>query len=669
MDSRPHRPLRLGMAAANGNENAAPLKQALHQRHKSTGQIKNSTSLIPGGGLKLAPKRAAFGEVNTNVRAVGLELNSKKAPMQTINSGKENSGSGAVGKKNTILQQPAQRLKIHGSTVNQTSVTHAADVYPTRQSMIPESHHPITRKPHVEAQAPQAVKAVATKKASFVYDDSRQLAQARATDARPATAVDEAAAQIKPEMAVKNPRQYKSQPHLRTEQPALRRTVSRQLGEVRELPIVEQHEVPDTPYEDALEELIEANEACGGASISASVDIDVRTELIGRKMEAAPAATVAFESEDNWDEEDVELDEDQGYTTAHSFKSHGDNTTQGLAVLLAPKVTVRIREELELARIAVEESRTFDEIEEEQWDVSMVAEYGDEIFSYMRELETRMAPDAHYMDIQTEIQWSMRSVLIDWVIQVHHRFSLLPETLFLSVNYIDRFLSQKVVSVAKLQLVGATALFIAAKYEEINCPSVNEIIFMVDNGFSADEILKAERFMLSMLQFELGWPGPMSFLRRISKADDYDLETRTLAKYFLEVTIMDERFVSCPPSYLAAGAHCLSRMILRKGDWSQAHTHWAGYTWSQIRPLVKLMLECCHNPEKHHQAVYEKYLDRRYKGASAYVQEQIDYGFTLPQQGQPALPETPTTPDDLLSHSPFPSLEMNRLMAIATSQA
>lgn len=85
---------------------------------------------------------------------------------------------------------------------------------------------------------------------------------------------------------------------------------------------------------------------------------------------------------------------------------------------------------------------------------------------------------------------------------------------------------------------------------------------------------------------------------------------------------------------------------------------------------MTLLLECCHSPEKHHQAVYEKYLDRRYKGASAYVQEQIDYGFTLPpHQGQPPLlPETPTTPDDLLSHSPFPSLEMNRLMTIATSQ-
>jgi hypothetical protein len=156
---------------------------------------------------------------------------------------------------------------------------------------------------------------------------------------------------------------------------------------------------------------------------------------------------------------------------------------------------------------------------------------------------------------------------MDWLVQVHNRFGLLPETLFLTVNYIDRFLSQKIVSIGKLQLVGATAILVASKYEEINCPSLGEIVYMVDNGYTADEVLKAERFMLSMLSFELGWPGPMSFLRRVSKADDYDLETRTLAKYFLELTIMDERFVASPPSFLAAGAHCLSRLILKKGDW------------------------------------------------------------------------------------------------------
>jgi G2/mitotic-specific cyclin 3/4 len=171
------------------------------------------------------------------------------------------------------------------------------------------------------------------------------------------------------------------------------------------------------------------------------------------------------------------------------------------------------------------------------------------------------------MDIQSEIQWSMRAILMDWLVQVHSRFQLLPETMFLCTNYIDRFLSAKVVSLGKLQLVGATALFVAAKYEEINCPSVHEIVYMVDHGYSAEEILKAERFMLSMLNFELGWPGPMSFLRRVSKADDYDLETRTLAKYFLDITIMDERFVGSPPSFLAAGAHCLARHMLKKGEW------------------------------------------------------------------------------------------------------
>lgn len=177
-----------------------------------------------------------------------------------------------------------------------------------------------------------------------------------------------------------------------------------------------------------------------------------------------------------------------------------------------------------------------------------------------------MLPNSHYMDYQVEVQWSMRSILMDWVVQVHHRFSLLPETLYLCVNYIDRFLSSKIISLDRLQLVGATAMFIAAKFEEINCPSVQELEYMVGGTYSAARIIEAERLMLYVLRFELGYPGPMSFLRRISKADDYDLEIRTLAKYLLEITIMDERFVSSPASFLAAGAHCLARLLLG-GNW------------------------------------------------------------------------------------------------------
>ncbi|KAG5367998.1 G2/mitotic-specific cyclin-4 [Yarrowia sp. C11] len=266
-----------------------------------------------------------------------------------------------------------------------------------------------------------------------------------------------------------------------------------------------------------------------------------------------------------------------------------------------------------------------DENDDDTYDISMVAEYAEEIFTYMKELEVRFQPNPGYMDSQTEIHWAMRSILVDWLVQVHHRFSLLPETLFLTINYIDRFLSIKTVSLSKLQLVGAVALFVAAKYEEINCPSVQEIAYMVDNGYHVDEILKAERYMIDLLDFNLGWPGPMSFLRRTSKADDYDLETRTLAKYLLEVTIMEKTFVGAPPSWLAAAAHFLSRRMLNRGHWTDGHTYYSGYTEKQLLPAVMRIIQCCRDPLTHHKAIFEKYKDRKFKRASVYVQEWMDH--------------------------------------------
>ncbi|KAF2168209.1 hypothetical protein M409DRAFT_21653 [Zasmidium cellare ATCC 36951] len=345
----------------------------------------------------------------------------------------------------------------------------------------------------------------------------------------------------------------------------------------------------------------------------------------------APATTVpqvqlATPPTDQYIEDDFD-DEDQDYMTAQSFDLRGELTE---TTIFNPQHGKKHKQELADAKVWVEANRTAEDIEDEQWDTSMVAEYGDDIFEYMRDMETRMSPNPYYMEQQTEIQWSMRGVLMDWVVQVHQRFNLLPETLFLTINYIDRFLSCKIVSLGKLQLVGATAIFVAAKYEEVNCPTIQEIIYMVDNGYTAEELLKAERFMLSMLQFELGWPGPMSFLRRISKADDYDLETRTLAKYFLEVTIMDERFVGCKPSFLAAGAHCMARLMLRKGDWTTAHVYYSNYTFRQLHRLLGAIFECCLDGQTHHGAVFDKYTDKRYKRASTFVRGEIVRGFKLP---------------------------------------
>jgi G2/mitotic-specific cyclin 3/4 len=556
-----------------------PANFALHQRPNSVVGLKTMSG---HGGLRVAPKRGAFVDVTNTAQSVAgnRQQNSIKGAIVSSAVAKEHIHQDGLVPANPMSDGQAQTEKTRGTCVPIVTGDISNNIV-TGQSADRLSDRPIA-----------AAKPMNLHRAAAVYSDPAPIS---ATSSAAISEVAERRARGEG-LELKKLRHYKSQPLIKHEQPKLRRTQSRhlQLG-------VSRDDATAAVYIDALEQPLQDVDAAEyirqqhqeevdlAAARNDSVHVLAEAQLIEAKLEKElPAPPLLPAGEEYWDEEEDEVYDDQGYTTAHSYRSHGDNTTGGITTMLAPKVTAKVRRELDVAKAIVEENRSPDELEEETWDVSMVAEYGDEIFEYMRELEVRqchgnpppsyeectsnpiqakMLPNGHYMDIQTEIQWSMRSVLMDWLVQVHNRFSLLPETLFLTVNYIDRFLSVKIVSLGKLQLVGATAIFVAAKYEEINCPSIKEIVYMVDSGYTMDEILKAERFMLSLLGFELGWPGPMSFLRRISKADDYDLETRTLAKYFLEVTVMDERFVGSPPSFVAAGAHCLSRLLLKKGDW------------------------------------------------------------------------------------------------------
>lgn len=200
-------------------------------------------------------------------------------------------------------------------------------------------------------------------------------------------------------------------------------------------------------------------------------------------------------------------------------------------------------------------------------DPLMVAEYVGEIFDYLKVLEEATMPNPDYMAHQDHLEWHLRGVLVDWLIEVHARFHLLPETMFLAINIIDRFLSSRVVELEKLQLVGITAMFIASKYEEVLSPHVSNFKHVADDGFTEDEILKAERFVLQALNYDLSYPNPMNFLRRISKADNYDIQTRTLGKYLLEIGLLDHRFMEYHPSHIAAASMYLARLILERGEW------------------------------------------------------------------------------------------------------
>eukprot|EP00842_Homolaphlyctis_polyrhiza_P004709 jgi/Hompol1/5239/HPOL_004272-RA len=255
-------------------------------------------------------------------------------------------------------------------------------------------------------------------------------------------------------------------------------------------------------------------------------------------------------------------------------------------------------------------------------DPLMLAEYVDEIFEYMRELEIQTLANPDYMTNQKELQWSMRGILVDWLIEVHGKFRLLAETLYLAVNIIDRFLSMRVVSLAKLQLVGVTAMFIAAKYEEVIAPSIQNFLYMADGGYTDEEILRAERYILQVLDFSLQYPTPMSFLRRCSKADNYDIQTRTLAKYLMEVSLVDHRFIKMPSSMIAAAGLYLARKMLSRTDWNHNLIHFSGYEEREILECVDLMTDYLAKPLKY-EALYKKYSARKFMKAAIFVEDWI----------------------------------------------
>ncbi|KAK8089128.1 cyclin B [Apiospora hydei] len=252
---------------------------------------------------------------------------------------------------------------------------------------------------------------------------------------------------------------------------------------------------------------------------------------------------------------------------------------------------------------------------EDMDDPLMAAEYATEIFEYLRDLEVKSVPNPEYMEHQDDLEWKTRGILVDWLIEVHTRFHLLPETLFLAVNIIDRFLSAKVVQLDRLQLVGITAMFIASKYEEVLSPHVQNFVHVADDGFTEAEILSAERFILGTLEYDLSYPNPMNFLRRISKADNYDIQSRTIGKYLMEISLLDHRFMAYRPSHVAAAAMFLARMILDRGEWDPTLSYYAGYTEEEIEPVFELMVDYLARPVIH-EAFYKKYASKKFLKAS-----------------------------------------------------
>lgn len=111
----------------------------------------------------------------------------------------------------------------------------------------------------------------------------------------------------------------------------------------------------------------------------------------------------------------------------------------------------------------------------------------------------------------------MRSLLVDWMVEIQESFELNHETLYLGVKLVDLYLSKVTVNKDVLQLVGAAAMFIASKYDERIPPLVDDFLYICDGAYTRKELLRMEINLLKVVQFDLGIPLSYRFLRRYAR--------------------------------------------------------------------------------------------------------------------------------------------------------
>ena len=147
-----------------------------------------------------------------------------------------------------------------------------------------------------------------------------------------------------------------------------------------------------------------------------------------------------------------------------------------------------------------------------KYDLQFAEEYQDEIIPYLISLENEKRINPNYMSKQNDINEKMRMILIDWLIEVHLKFKLLPETLFLTINFIDRYLQNNQTPRDKLQLIAVSSLLIACKYEEIYPPEISSFVYITDNAYTKEEILNYEIKILGDLEYDITYPTSLRFL-------------------------------------------------------------------------------------------------------------------------------------------------------------
>ncbi|CAH1183322.1 unnamed protein product [Phaedon cochleariae] len=259
-------------------------------------------------------------------------------------------------------------------------------------------------------------------------------------------------------------------------------------------------------------------------------------------------------------------------------------------------VAKQIQMKLNLGNHSVPEN--VDDFDKENWDdVYQVSHYAMDIFNYLKDRESQFKiPD--YMDRQICLTRWMRSLLIDWMVEIQESFELNHETLYLGVKLVDMYLSKMTVGKETLQLVGAAAMFIASKFDERIPPMIDDFLYICDGAYSRRELIRMEMNLLKMCGFDLGIPISYRFLRRYARCAKITMPVLTLARFVLEFSLMNYATISIRDSKLACAALYLALKMKKISEWTPTLEFYTGYKLDEFKDVATVLNTGLHHPIK-----------------------------------------------------------------------
>ncbi|MCO5591047.1 hypothetical protein L7F22_045023 [Adiantum nelumboides] len=269
--------------------------------------------------------------------------------------------------------------------------------------------------------------------------------------------------------------------------------------------------------------------------------------------------------------------------------------------------------------------KNYTNIDDNIKDPQMCCSYAPEIYYYLQMAELKRRPAKNFMEtVQVDINASMRGILVDWLVEVAEEYKLVPDTLYLTIAYVDRFLSGNLTNRQRLQLLGISCMLIASKYEEICAPFVDEFCYIADNTYCREEVLQMEKRVLNYLQFELTGPTTKTFLRRFIRAAQAGQKTAVLqleylGNYLAELTLLEYGFLQFLPSMIASSAVFLAKVTLNPSvrPWTSTLQHYSGYKASDLVECVQEIHELqCNKKKCTLPAVREKYKQQKFKSVA-----------------------------------------------------